>query len=137
MTRTERVFHMVLFEALALVLLTVFAVIFTDENALAMGGLAITLSLIAMVWNYAYNLLFDNLFPGDRLARTKRLRLAHGAVFELGMILLSFPVIMWFLELDLMTVLIMDLGFVTFFFVYAIVFNWSYDVLRVRFVPSS
>lgn len=137
MSRKERIFHMVLFEGLALALLTLIAIVFTGKDALSMGGLAIVLSVIAMFWNYAYNVLFDKMVPGERLARTKRTRIVHGVGFELGMIVFSFPVIMAFLDLDFITVLVMDIGFVTFFFVYAILFNWGYDVMRVKFIPST
>ncbi|NLS11834.1 PACE efflux transporter [Vibrio sp. SM6] len=136
MTRKERIFHMVLFEVIALAILTIAAMIITGKDPLSMSGLAITLSLIAMVWNYAYNLLFDRWHPGDRLKRTKRIRLLHGIGFELGMIALSFPVIMWMTGFGFFHVLIMDMGFVAFFFTYAIIYNWVYDIVRQRFVPS-
>lgn len=54
----ERLLHTKLFEIIALVILTLFAVFFNGEETAAMTGLAIALSLIAMGWNYLYNLLF-------------------------------------------------------------------------------
>ncbi|WP_281645712.1 PACE efflux transporter [Parendozoicomonas sp. Alg238-R29] len=129
-TTKERIFHMVLFEAVALILLAVLAMIFTGGDALSMTGLALTLSLIAMVWNYIYNIVFDRIFGTNRIERTLALRIGHGVVFEIGMIVFSFPVIMWALQLDFWTVLIMDLGVVLFFLVYAVVFNWIYDIVR-------
>ncbi|WP_133407346.1 PACE efflux transporter [Parashewanella tropica] len=136
MTKKERIIHTVLFEAIALTLLTLGAIITTGKDAFSMGGLVVLLTVIAMFWNYGYNLAFDKVVPGNRLSRTKRTRLFHGIGFELGMVILTFPVIMWFLKTDFISVLIMDIGFVTFFFVYAIAFNWLYDIARNRFINA-
>lgn len=134
MTTKERIIHMVLFEVIALVLLTVIAILTTGNDAKKMGGLAILLSFIAMFWNFGYNFVFDKVVPGERLARTKFTRLLHGIGFELGMVILSFPILMWFLKMDFVSILIMDIGFVTFFFIYAIAFNWLYDLASVRVI---
>jgi len=134
MTHKERIFHMVLFEALALVLLTLFAIFITGKEALSMGGLAVCLSLIAMAWSYLYNLGYDHYFGAERSRRQLAERIWHGLGFELGMVVLSFPVIMYVMQLDLLSVLLMDIGFVLFFLVYAILFNWAYDMLRKQVI---
>ncbi len=134
MTHKERILHSLLFEAFALVLFVPLAMFVTQQSAAAMTGLSITLSLIAMGWNYLYNLIYDRLFGADRAARGLRQRIAHGAGFEGGLIFATIPVLMLVLQEDFLTVLIMDLGAVVFFFVYAILFNWAYDQLRLRFV---
>ena len=108
--------------------------IVTGEDPLSMTGLAVSLSLIAMAWNYIFNVIFDHYFGSDRYKRGLSLRIGHGLGFELGMIILSFPVIMWTLKLDFLTVLIMDAGAALFFFIYAIIFNGLYDIARNRFM---
>jgi uncharacterized membrane protein len=128
----ERIFHAVLFELIALVALTLLAVATTDQEAGSMTLLAMILSLIAMAWNYVFNLGFDRVHPGDRLKRSLKVRITHGALFELGMVVFSFPVIMLILQKSFLTVLALDIGVVLFFFVYAIGFNWAYDVVRDR-----
>ncbi|WDE13942.1 PACE efflux transporter [Thalassomonas haliotis] len=130
MTHKERIFHMVLFEALALLLLTLAAIYMTGKAALSMGGLAVGLSLIAMVWSYLYNLGYDHYFGADRSRRKIAERILHGLAFELGMVILSFPVIMYVTQLDLLSVFLMDMGVVLFFLVYAVLFNWAYDIIR-------
>jgi uncharacterized membrane protein len=136
MSFKERLFHTLLFEAIALVLLTLLAVIITGNDIAKMSGLAIALSMIAMVWNFAFNILFDKLYGEDRISRTLSQRIQHGFGFELGMLVFSFPVIMWVLQLDFLTVLIMDIGAMIFFLLYAIAFNWIYDITRVRYVKT-
>lgn len=128
----ERIFHSLLFESLALGLMILAASLFTDINLPSATGLAITLSVIAMCWNYIYNLGFDHLFGHDRIRRSFKKRISHGLGFELGMILATLPIIMWVLQLDLWTAFMMDIGLVLFFLVYAIIYNWCYDIVRDR-----
>ncbi|MEZ9200472.1 PACE efflux transporter [Shewanella sp. 10N.286.54.B9] len=129
----ERILHSVLFEAIALVFVITAALVFTDTEAKSATGLAVGLSLIAMVWNYIYNLGFDRIFGQNRIQRSIKMRLGHGLGFELGMIVATLPLMMWVLQLDFWTVFIMDIGVVIFFLVYAIIYNWAYDVIRERF----
>ena len=132
MSIAERIFHSILFECIALLLLTLAARVMTDEPLLKMAGLALCLSLIAMAWNYVYNLLFDKIYRGERVKRTLKIRIIHGIFFEIGLTLIHFPIIMWWLKLDFLTVLILDIGIVIFFLIYAIIYNWIYDHSRVK-----
>jgi len=130
MTTKERVLHMILFEVIALLIFVPLAVLIFERAVLNMTGLGISLSLIAMAWNYLYNLGFDRMYGYDRLSRKLITRIAHGAGFELGMVIFSFPVIMWVMELNFWQVLIMDISAVVLFLLYAILFNWLYDIIR-------
>lgn len=137
MTLKERVFHTILFEVVALILLTLLAVAVTGNDIAKMSGLAVSLSLIAMAWNFIFNILFDKLYGDDREERSLMIRIYHGLGFELGMLIFSFPVIMWVLQLDLLSVFLMDIGAVIFFLLYAIGFNWIYDIARARYFKTS
>jgi len=52
------------------------------------------------------------------------------------MIFATLPLMMWVLKLDFWTVFVMDIGVVIFFLVYAIVYNWAYDLIRERILCS-
>lgn len=132
MNTKERIFHSVLFEAIALIFVITAATVFTDAGAKSATGLAVGLSLIAMCWNYIYNLGFDRIFGQNRIERTFKMRIGHGLGFELGMIFATLPLMMWVLKLDFWTVFVMDIGVVIFFLIYAIVYNWAYDLIRER-----
>ena len=132
MTVKERILHSVLFEIIALILMVGLASLVTDKNITHLGGLALVLSLIAMVWNYVFNLLFDRVFGNRRIDRGLKLRIVHSLAFELGLIAFTLPLIMWALELDLLTVLLMDIGAMLFFLLYALAFNWLYDWARFQ-----
>jgi len=132
MTVKERILHSLLFEAIALCILMVAAKLFTAHNPTVVGGVAIVLSLLAMVWNYVYNLGFDRVFGQDRLSRKMGMRIAHGIGFEAGLLVVTIPLLMWVLQMDFWTVLILDLGVVIFFLVYSIIYNWAYDLVRSK-----
>lgn len=132
MSHKERLLHMVLFESIALILMVTLATLITGHDAAKMAGLAMTLSLLAMGWNYIFNYGYDKTFGADRAIRTVKTRILHGLGFELGLTFISLPVLMWVLKLDFWTVLMMDIGMVIFFVLYAIAFNWLYDLIRQR-----
>lgn len=132
MKQKERVFHSILFELIAFIFLFFFASIITRKPLEQVGVLSTGLSLIAMVWSYVYNIIFDYLFGSERYTRTRMTRVLHGLGFEVGMILVSFPLLMYMLKLDFVTVFIMDIGVVMFFIVYTIIFNWAYDIIRQK-----
>ncbi|MFS1489097.1 PACE efflux transporter [Vibrio splendidus] len=136
MSHKERMLHMVLFELVALVLMAGLATYIVGGGAVKMAGLAVSLSLIAMGWNYVYNYGYDKIYGADRSKRTKKTRILHGLGFELGLMLVSFPLLMWVLQLDFWTVLVMDIGIVIFFVLYAIAFNWAYDSVRDQLVAK-
>ena len=129
MSHKERIFHSILFEVVALILMMVFAFLFIEGSMAAITGLAVGLSVMAMAWNYIFNIGFDKAFGNDRINRSFKLRLFHGFTFEIGMLIVTLPLIMWVLNLSFLTALLMDIGFVLFFLVYAIVFNWAYDTV--------
>ena len=109
MSHKERILHMVLFELVALILMATLATLITGNGAGKMAGLAIALSLIAMGWNYIYNYGYDKVFGADRSKRTAKVRILHGLGFELGMMIISFPVLMWTLQLGFWSVLVLSL----------------------------
>ena len=136
MSTKERIFHSLLFEMIALALLVPFGSLISGAGLGHLAWVAVTLSLMAMLWNYVYNLLFDRLFGTDRVNRNLLLRVAHGVVFELVLVVVTIPVIMWALELGFIAALLLDLGMITFFLLFAIAFNWSYDIIRHRLVSA-
>ena len=132
MKTKERILHSILFEVIALIFVISAALVFTNVGITSVTGLAVGLSVIAMVWNYIYNLVFDQLFGQNRINRSFKMRINHGIGFEFGMIFVTLPLMMWVLQLDFWTVFIMDISVVVFFLVYAILYNWCYDLARER-----
>lgn len=136
MTHKERILHMVLFELIALCLFVPLAISATGGGAGHMTLLSIALSLIAMLWNYLYNVLFDKAFGENRLDRTFVVRVVHGLGFELGLVIFTIPVLMHTFKVGFWSALLMDIGVIIFFLVYAIVFNWCYDMLKKQLIAN-
>ncbi|USD36598.1 PACE efflux transporter [Ferrimonas sp. SCSIO 43195] len=131
MSTKERIFHSLMFELIALVIVINLGSLVTGAGH-SMTWAAIAMSLLAMAWNYVYNLMFDRCFGSNRETRTPMIRLGHGLGFEVGFMAVSLPMLMWILQMGFWQVLMLDIGFVLFFLVYAIAFNWIYDTLRLR-----
>jgi len=96
-----------------------------------MGVVGFVGSTIAVVWVYFYNQIFDRVLvslTGTAL-KSLRVRVAHAVLLEIGLILVLLPFIMWYLELDFLSVLVMDAGFSLFYMVYTFGFDLAYDRL--------
>ncbi|WP_330926848.1 PACE efflux transporter [Candidatus Sororendozoicomonas aggregata] len=126
----ERIFHMVLFEAIALSVMVPLGTVITEHGTGAMTGTLVVLAVIAMVWNYIYNLGFDHLFGHKRMNRTWKMRVFHTLAFEAGLIVFTLPLIMWLLNMGFWEALVLDLGVILFFLIYSFVYNWCYDHAR-------
>lgn len=129
-TTKDRIRHTLLFEAIALVLATTAAALVLENSITKIGTLAITLSLIAMGWNYLYNLWFDQWqhhTPPNK--RSFKMRLVHVMGFEGGLLIATLPLVAWWLEMSLWHAFLTDMGFTLFFMMYAFAFNWAYDLV--------
>ncbi|MBR9858930.1 MAG: PACE efflux transporter, partial [Gammaproteobacteria bacterium] len=94
-----------------------------------MGIMAVVGSIIATLWNYVYNLLFDHAMlkmRGD-VRKTVPIRVFHALLFEGGLLLLFMPMIAWYLSISLWDAFMMDIAMATFYLVYAFIYNLAYD----------
>jgi len=135
-THKDRLRHTILFECLLLAICIPFLSWALHQPAGHIGTLSVMLSLAAMGWNYAYNLLFDHglkrlgrpLYP-----RSLRLRIVHACLFELGLLFVTIPGVMYWMNYSLLHALALDLSFLLMVPVYTVFFNGCYD----KFFPVS
>lgn len=137
MSTKERIFHSLLFEIIALILLIPLGSLISNIDMKSMTGLAIGLSLTAMCWNYVYNLIFDKYFGENRIDRSLVMRIGHAIGFEFGLLIVTLPAIMWMLNIGFINALILDMGMLIFFIVFAMMFNWCYDLAKHQLASSS
>lgn len=130
MSTPERALQALMFELLGLVMVVPLAAWLTGESGGHMTVVGALLCIFALLWNYVYNLWFDSAVAVPRAKRGFWLRVGHVLGFELGLVLVSVPVIAWYLEVSLWQALLLDAGFLLFFFVYGGLFFWLYDKLR-------
>ncbi|MCP8467325.1 multidrug/biocide efflux PACE transporter [Pseudomonas sp. ZM23] len=133
----ERLFHALLFEIIAVAICAPTLAWLMDRPLGHMGALTLMFSAIATLWNMLFNAGFDRAQRRMGFSRTLPVRVLHASLFELGLIFLLVPLAAWWLSVSLLEAFILDIGLILFFLPYAIVFNWSYDVLRARwFEPA-
>ncbi|HPE26481.1 PACE efflux transporter [Albidovulum sp.] len=130
-SRADRIRHAVAFELIGLFLITPLGAWVMEMPMHAIGLVALVGSLIATAWNYGYNLVFDRalLRLTGRIAKSQPVRALHAVLFEGGLVLILVPYLAWQLGIPLWQALMMDLGFVGFYLVYAYAFNWAYDTV--------
>ncbi len=131
----RRVIHTLSFEIIGLIIaVPLFAWVF-GAGLEHIGIMTVVMSLIAMVWNMAFNKLFE-LWEARQHnhRRTAGRRVMHALGFEGGLLVATLPLIAWWMQMPLWEALLTDLGYMLFFLVYGFVFNWGFD--RVFGLPK-
>ena len=130
-TLRDRIRHTILFELIALAIVSFGAAWITGHPVHSMGALSLMFSLIAMAWNFAFNWMFDlwDLKYRNMAPRGPGLRAVHAILFEAVMLIVGIFVTAWWLVIGYWEALILDLGFSAFFLIYAYVYNWTYDLV--------
>jgi uncharacterized membrane protein len=133
---TRRVLQALLYEAVAISVVGPVLSMGFDKSTASTFGLAVVMSGIALTWNYGFNWLFER-WESRQAVRGRSFfrRLAHGAGFEGGLVIILLPVMSLWLDISLIAALLVNLGLLAFFFFYAIAFTWSFD--RVFGLPTS
>lgn len=134
--KMRRLVQALLYETFALALVVPFLAVVLDRPPLRVLSLAVAMSLTAVSWNYVFNALFERWEAKQAVkGRSFRRRLAHGAAFQGGLILMLVPMMAWWLDISLLQAFFADLAVLVFFFVYTIAFTWLFD--RVFGLPES
>lgn len=133
---TRRVLQALLYEAIAIAVVGPVLSFAFDKSPTSTFGLAVVLSSIALMWNYAFNWFFER-WESRQFVRGRSWvrRLAHGAGFEGGLVIILLPVMTLWLDISPAAAFVANLSLLAFFFFYAIVFTWCFD--RVFGLPAS
>ena len=136
-TTLDRIRHAILFELVGLVLMIGGGSILTGFGAHSLGVIGIVASLVATVWTYVYNLMFDRAMLRLRgsVIKTHPLRALHALLFEGGLLVLLLPFVAWMLGVSLWQAFLFDLAIAVFYIVYGYAYNWAYD--RVFPMPEA
>ena len=129
----ERIFHAVLFELLANVIIALFLAYVLQVSLLQSGMLSLISALTATIWNFIFNKIFDGLQRRYAFERSFLMRALHAIAFEIGLIVTLTPVAMLLLNLTLVDAFYVEIGLVLFFLPYTLAYNWLYDWLRWTF----
>lgn len=134
MSATERLFHAVLFELLAIVISILALKLVTDHQTDGLTLVVVLISVIAVVWNVIFNWVFDLFVTGAREKRSVLTRCVHSLLFEGGLLIFTIPMVAYVLKVDWLTAFMMDVGLTLLILVYTFIFNWCYDNARVMVI---
>jgi uncharacterized membrane protein len=125
----RKVVYVYLYEAIAIALTsTVLALL--GNSAVDAGIAAVGASAIAVMWNLAWNSLFEWWESRQKVrGRSVKRRVAHAIGFEGGLVVFLVPFFAWLLQISWWEALVLDAGFILFFLVYSFVFNWVFDIV--------
>lgn len=134
--RTRRIVQAVLYESLAVGFVAPVLSLVFGEAPLSALGLTLTMSLIALAWNYGFNAVFERWEARQTVkGRSWKRRFAHGTLFEGGLALILVPVMALWLGISLWQAFVADFGILLFFLVYTVAFTWAFD--RIFGLPST
>lgn len=132
MSGKERVLHALIFEIGAVCLSAAVVLLFSDMGAHLALGLGVVMSVMAVLWNFVFNCLFDKVFTKPRQTRSLGVRLLHTISFEGGLLIFTIPVVAYMLKLTLWQALLADVTLTVLITLYALVFNFVYDHWRLK-----
>jgi len=126
----RRIVYVSLYELLVIGLSTLLLKWMSDAGAGDALGIAIAASAIAILWNLVFNYGFER-WEAKRQLQTRDLlnRSLHALGFEIGLLILSVPLLMWWLDISLLQAVVMDFGLLVFFLFYTFIFNWVFDAV--------
>jgi uncharacterized membrane protein len=132
----RKVVHALLYEALAILIVTLVMQPLSGMGAAQTGTFAIATSVIAMLWNMGFNALFEAWERRQpHRTRTLRRRAAHALLFEAGLVGMTVPLIVYWMDMGWWAAVVADMGLVLLFLTYTFCFNWAFD--RVFGLPAS
>lgn len=134
--KNRRILQAILYEAFAIAFVAPVLSFAFGESTVSSLSLAVVMSSIALGWNFVFNTFFERWEARQSVrGRSFARRLVHGMGFEGGLVVILVPVMAFWLNTSLLHAFLANLGFLAFFFVYAIVFTWAFD--RVFGLPES
>jgi len=130
--RLRRLIYVIVFEILAIALSTFLLMTLSGGSSSDSLPVAITVSIIAVIWNYVFNTLFETWERSlGILVRTLKVRVMHAAGFEFGLFLFTVPIYMLWYRVGIVEAVMMEIALLIFFLVYTFVFTWLFDLVFV------
>lgn len=126
--RWRRLVYVLTFEGFAILLSTALLSALSAGDTSGSLPVAVAVSVIALLWNFAYNTGFEALERRLKLTtRTLRTRVLHSLGFEGGLVLVCVPLFMIWYQIGFMEAFRMEAAILAFFLVYTFVFTWVFD----------
>ncbi|WP_321915508.1 PACE efflux transporter [Paraburkholderia sp. J11-2] len=126
----RRIVYVALFEGIAILITGSSFASLSGSGMNRAGAAALFSSLIAVGWNFVFNVLFERWEARQtKRGRSVARRIAHAVGFEGGLIVFLVPMIALTLQVPLIEAFAMDIGLSVFFLVYNYVYNLIFDAV--------
>lgn len=126
----RRILYVTTFEIIAIFASTALLMFLSGGEALDSLPIAVVVSLIAVAWNYTYNLLFEKWEATRKETdRSILLRIGHALGFQFGLVLIIIPIYMTWYAVGFWKAFQMEAVLLLFFLIYVFVFTFIFDVI--------
>jgi len=124
----RRVLYVTLFEIFAILFSTIILMALSGGNAQGSLPIATLVSVLAVVWNYIYNTIFESWERRSGIiARTFKVRSIHAIGFEAGLLAVTLPLYMLWYTVGMYKALTMVGALLVFFLIYTFLFTLLFD----------
>lgn len=132
----RKIIYAVSFETLGTLLASVALMLMADVDAGSSLVLSVLTATIALSWSFVFNTVFEAWEARQPVrGRSLRRRTVHALMFEGGLVLISIPVMAWWLQVGYLEALVYEAGLIALFIGYTYVFTWGFD--RIFGLPAS
>jgi len=132
----RKILYAVSFETLGTLVATLALMVMTDSKPLQSLALSVIGATIALCWSYLFNTVFEAWEARQPVkGRSAFRRAVHALMFEGGLVLISVPIMAWWLGVGLLQAAGYEAGLIVLFIAYTYAFTWGFD--RVFGLPAS
>lgn len=126
----RRVIHALSYEIILLMVMTPILSLMFGKDMLVTATLGVVIMLIALMWNMLFNFWFEKWEKRQGAShRLLKHRIYHAICFEGGILILTVPVIAWFLQLGIWQTIVLDIGISLCIMLYTFIFQLGFDKL--------
>jgi uncharacterized membrane protein len=132
----RKIVYAATFETLGTLLASLYLWLVSEASPASSLALSILTATIALSWSFIFNTIFEAWEARQPVrGRSLKRRTAHALMFEGGLVLISIPVMAWWLQVGYLEALVYEAGLIALFIVYTYLFTWGFD--RIFGLPAS
>lgn len=132
----RRILYAISFEAGGILLSAALLLLMAETTAGSSLVFSVLASTVAMLWNLAFNAMFEAWETRQTTrGRSLKRRIAHALLFEAGLVLALLPLTAWWFSVTLVQALAYEAVLIAAFLIYTWAFTWAFD--RIFGLPAS
>ena len=132
----RKIVYAVSFETVGTLVASAYLWLVSEASPASSLALSVLTATTALCWSYVFNTVFEAWEARQTVkGRSLRRRTIHALLFEGGLVLISIPVMAWWLQVGYLEALVYEAGLIALFIAYAYAFTWGFD--RIFGLPAS